>query len=361
VIADDAVLKLRLAAAHRAATGQPFFMAVGLRKPHLAFRFPEGFLGLLPPLTETDVAAHPTLDRGVPPLAHHDASPQASPYVAEGNHTAQNWRQYYRAAIAWMDTRMGRVLAELEAGGNFDNTLVVMHSDHGWSLGEHGEWQKFSNFEHGTRVPLVVRAPWLPHSAGARTGVLAELIDVWPTMADVLGVPLAEGLADGVSLLPVLEAAPAQRPAVAAATKQYALSQYMRCPARAGTDPALFSEKNACLFQDRSQTRFMGYSLRTAAWRYTEWARWNGDALLPEWTAEPCCPVGGCADTANSSASIGCELYTHVDAQGEVDDGSDFDSFENANQALAHPDVVQQLSALLRAAVANTTRIWPSE
>ena len=71
VIADDAVLKLRLAAHNLNATGQPFFLAAGFRKPHLAFRFPVPFLQLV----EGVMAAHPTLDPTVPPIAHHDAAP----------------------------------------------------------------------------------------------------------------------------------------------------------------------------------------------------------------------------------------------------------------------------------------------
>eukprot|EP00966_Prymnesium_polylepis_P034623 805140-Prymnesium_polylepis.1 len=76
------------------------------------------------------------------------------------------------------------------ARADVHHTLVVLHADHGWSLGEHGEWQKFSNFEHGVRVPLIIRAPWLWQSVGTRTSVLAELVDVFPTMAELVGAPL---------------------------------------------------------------------------------------------------------------------------------------------------------------------------
>ena len=77
-----------------------------------------------------------------------------------------------------------------------------MHSDHGWSLGEHGEWQKFSNFEHGTRVPLIMRVPWLPQSKGQRSSVLAELIDVFPTMIDALGLHFTPNAVKTVNLVP---------------------------------------------------------------------------------------------------------------------------------------------------------------
>jgi hypothetical protein len=70
VISSDAVVKLRLAAYNTATTGQPFFLATGFRKPHLAFRFPQPWLDELPPMEEIEVAEHPTLDPSVPSIAH---------------------------------------------------------------------------------------------------------------------------------------------------------------------------------------------------------------------------------------------------------------------------------------------------
>ncbi len=330
-VANDAVLKLRLAADHLSRTGTPFFAAVGFRKPHLAFRFPAPFLDLLPPESETDVAAHRTLDVSVPSIAHSDRTPQQSPYVEVANSTARRWRQYYRAAIAWMDSQMGRVLDELDTLGLHATTLVVMHADHGWSLGEHGEWQKFSNFEHGTRVPLIVRAPWLPQSAGQRTSVLAELVDIFPTIVALAGapsVPASEGL-DGVSLLPVLEHPTDSE--LADALKPWALSQYMRCPADENTP----WKSNDCLMHDRSMIPYMGYSLRTKRWRMTQWVEWNGSSLLPRW-----------------NATVGTELYDH-----EGDDGFDFDAFENTNENASQPEVVAQLSSLLHRIVKEQRRL----
>ena len=92
------------------------------------------------------------------------------------------WLQSSYKSTSINQQQVGRVLNELEALGLKDDTLVVLHADHGWSLGEHGQWQKFSNFEHGVRVPLIMRAPWLPQSAGTRTNALAELVDVFPTV-----------------------------------------------------------------------------------------------------------------------------------------------------------------------------------
>ena len=122
---------------------------------------------------------------------------------------------------------------------------------------------------------------------------------------------------------------------VAVALKPYALSQYMRCPADRG-NASMYWKSNACLMTDRTMFPFMGYSLRTAAWRYTEWVRWDGAHLLPIW-----------------GDLIGRELYSHVG-----DDGTDFDAFENVNEVETAPaSVVAGLQATLHAVVANQTRL----
>jgi len=172
-----------------------------------------------------------------------------------------------------------QVTDELDTLGHTADTLVVLHSDHGWSLGEHGEWQKFSNFEHGVRVPLIIRAPWLAQSAGTRSRALAELIDVLPTMAGLIGVPLPAGeVFDGKSLAPLLSNPTSV--ALADSIKPFAMSQYMRCPRNA----SVLWKNNYCLFTDRVNLPYMGYTIRTRKHRYTEWIKWYGSALRPDHT-----------------------------------------------------------------------------
>ena len=321
VIADDAVAKLRLLARQ----DNPFFLAVGFRKPHLSFRFPAPFLKKFPDLSDIDLPAHPTLDPSQPAWAHHDAVPQTSPYEPVDDDVARQWRLYYRASMAWMDSQLGRVLDELDRQGLANDTLVVLHSDHGWSLGEHGEYQKFTNFEHGTRVPLIVRAPWIQESKGAKSSALAELVDVFPTIAEAAGVPATSQQLDGVSLVPILEQP--QNESLAKHLKPRAISQYMRCP----TDMSVPWQNNNCLFTDRSQIPVMGYTLRTSDWRYTRWMRWNGTSLSPVWDELP----------------LAVELYSHIG-----DNGNTFDDYENANENASYPDVVKALDAELRSALA---------
>lgn len=185
--------------------------------------------------------------------------------------------------------------------------------------------RQFTNFELGARVPLIVRDPALAQSHGKRTGAIAELVDAMPTVLDLAGVPLpAAETFDGVSQRPVLE--DPNSPGV----KQKALSQYPRCPADLQNRSDFWAD-NACEFVDRSGYPFMGYSLRDAQWRYTEWAAWNHTSQRPIWTS-----------------LAGRELYSHEGDNGTVD----FDSFEVTNQAQAHPSVVERLSSALHAAFA---------
>eukprot|EP00658_Telonema_sp_P-2_P050983 TRINITY_DN3900_c0_g7_i1.p1 TRINITY_DN3900_c0_g7~~TRINITY_DN3900_c0_g7_i1.p1 ORF type:complete len:122 (+),score=18.40 TRINITY_DN3900_c0_g7_i1:175-540(+) len=111
----------------------------------------------------------------------------------------------------------------------------------------------------------------------------------------------------------------------------------MRCP-QDTSDPSTFWKQNDCLFVDRVLIPFMGYTIRTPGWRYTEWTRWNGSSLLPDWTKE---------------GLVGVELYSHP--AGDLQVG--FDEYENRNEAVANPKVVAGLRKLLREAIGNQTRI----
>ena len=116
-------------------------------------------------------------------------------------------RRGFYAAVSFMDYEVGRILSELDELGLSNDTAVIFHSDHGWKLGEHGDWSKAGNWELDARVPLLIRAPWLQGTQGKRTRALAELVDLFPTAVELAGlppVPLSEGL-EGSSLVPILQ------------------------------------------------------------------------------------------------------------------------------------------------------------
>ena len=115
------------------------------------------------------------------------------------------------------------MLDELDRSGLRDNTVVVLFGDHGYHLGEQGLWGKTTNFELDTRVPLIVRAPGMK-AAGRPTSSLVELVDLYPTLAELAGLPLGEQL-EGKSFVPLLND-PAR------VTKTAAFSQYPPPPTR---------------------------------------------------------------------------------------------------------------------------------
>jgi arylsulfatase A-like enzyme len=188
----------------------------------------------------------------VPAIAMHDSAelrqypdaPKTGPIAEE---QARALRRGYFASVSYVDAQIGRVLAELDRLGLREHTIVVLWGDHGWYLGEHGMWNKHSNFEVATRTPLIFSVPW-QKSTHARTSALAELVDVYPTLCQLAGLPLPEGL-EGASLVPLLDD-PGR------AVKQAAFSQY-----------------------PRPQQKAMGYTIRTEQHRYTEWRTAAGDVV----------------------------------------------------------------------------------
>ena len=356
IIGDDALLKLQRAAANQKATGQPFFLAVGFRKPHLPFRHPSPYSDLYPAPANITLAAHKTMDESIPPISFHQTGLAKNPYVPLPDLQAGTLRRDYYASISWMDSQLGRVLNELDSLGLANDTLVVFHADHGWSLGESGEWEKFTIWETGTRVPLIVRAPWLD-VGGRDVAELAELVDVMPTIAELAGIPVPPSYdVDGDSLVPALvrrsytaanadtvsAASSASEAAMSSSSAppepphlgQYAFSIYPRCPADTANSTD-FWRNNDCLMTERSQIPFMGLSVRVDEYRYSEWRVWNGSALKPDWTRPP----------------VGVELYSHV---GDVGNSSSFDDFEvrNLHGDPAYAAIETALSALLRNASA---------
>lgn len=246
-VADAAIAAL----VRRARTpGEPFFLAVGFRKPHLPFTAPKKYWDLYEGRSLPSVAV-PEPPAGAPAVALHDSIElrgyDGQPARGESFTAAQTaeLRRAYYAATSFTDAQIGRVLAALAAAGLDRNTVVVIFSDHGFHLGEHGLWVKTTNYEADTRVPLIIARPG---GTGAVTGALSELLDLYPTLADLCGLPAPAGI-EGRSLRPWLEAPAAPgRPAV--------FSQFPR--------PWLL----------RGAPGVMGYAVRTAGHRYVEWRNW---------------------------------------------------------------------------------------
>ena len=194
---------------------RPFFLAAGMFRPHIPWFVPRRYFDLyplesivLPAVKEDDLA-------DVPPFARRIALNQHSRHdllVSTGN-----WRravQAYLACITFSDAMIGRMLDALARSPNRDNTIVALWSDHGYHLGEKWHWHKQSLWQRATHVPLVISAPGIT-KAGSRCDRPVGLVDLYPTLSELAGLKLPEGL-DGVSLRPLLEnpAGPWDRPAL---------------------------------------------------------------------------------------------------------------------------------------------------
>ena len=271
---------------------EPWFLGVGFWKPHSHFNAPKKYWDLYDE-TKISRASNPNPPKNVPEIALHDGReimrdfkkrPNGKPTPVE----EITLRHGYYANISYMDTQVGKVLNALEANGLRDSTIVVFWSDHGFHLGENSLWAKTSNFELDARVPLIIVTPG--REGGRRTDALVELLDVYPTLVDLCGLPANDEL-EGKSLRPILDDS-------AAMVKNAAFTWHPRPPYPT----------------DKDQLTAMGYSMRTDRYRFTEWRDPKGSQVIAH------------------------ELYDHQN-----------DPSETVNIASENADLVRELSSQLKA------------
>jgi uncharacterized sulfatase len=229
----DGLVATRAIGLMRAHRDRPFFLAAGFFRPHTPFIVPKKYFDLHP--LDSIPAPPPPALTGVPPLAIGKNRLFADDEHFWGLDSLQQRtiiRAYY-ASVSFLDAQVGRLLHELDALGLADNTIVAFWADHGYLLGEHGQWSKQSLFEPSVRVPLIIAAPHL--APPGRTKRIVELLDVYPTLAALAGLP-APATLEGRSLVPL-----------------------MRQPGAAWPHAAF------------TQVLRGGRSIRTEDWRYTEW------------------------------------------------------------------------------------------
>ena len=242
---------------------QPFFLAAGIYRPHLPFYAPRKYFDLYPPekITLPPVKADDLDD--IPAGGQRMAADRRGDL--ELVRAAGKYReilQAYLASVTFCDALVGRLLDALERSPAARNTIVVLWSDHGWHLGEKNHLHKFTLWERSTRVPFLILAPGVTR-AGSRTARPVGLVDLFPTLAELCGLPPVAGL-DGQSLVPLL-----------------------REPTRAWDRPALTTHGAG------------NHTLRSERWRYIRYAdggeelydhrndphEWNNLAGRPEFAA----------------------------------------------------------------------------
>lgn len=225
---------------------KPFFLAVGFRKPHLSFDAPKRYYDWYE-AKNMKLASNPfpPKDAFLPALSSWGELRNYAGMPKEGpvpDNDARDLIRGYYSATSYTDAQLGRVVAELEKLGLRNRTIIILWGDHGWQLGEHGMWCKHTNFETSTHSLLMISVPG-QKSRGVKTDALVEFVDIYPTLSELAGLPLSDGL-EGTSFAPVVENP--QRP-----WKKAAFSQYPR-------------------------TGLMGYAMRTDRYRYVEWRKRDG-------------------------------------------------------------------------------------
>lgn len=202
LITDEAIRQMDLLAEQ---PDKPFFLAVGIIRPHLPFGAPAKYM-------------EPYRDAQLPTIAHPQKPEGKTTWHGSGEFMKYNrWkrnpntdadfaievRKHYAACVTYADALVGRVLAKLEAIGQRNNTIVVVWGDHGWHLGEHAIWGKHALFEESLHSPLIINYPGIS-KPGKPSNSTVETLDIFPTLCEIAGLP-KPGHAQGVSLMPILK------------------------------------------------------------------------------------------------------------------------------------------------------------
>lgn len=328
-LANDATRYMKHLASERRSSGKPWYLMVGFRKPHAPFQastscfekhdndsvalaehrgLPTRSNLIAWPMAQLELVESGELVIAATAKGSSDGHPQISEEVQ------QDTRRGYYASLCTVDSNIGLVLKQLrKQDSTGSNTIVIMQSDHGYHLGEHGVWGKNSLFEHALRTPLIIYAPQYSSSHGKKTQAIAELIDIAPTVAALAGISAHTDWV-GVDLTPVF-IDQQKRP------RTYAFSQETGCQTWQGYGAGY--PRGECTDEDSFDVA--GYSVRTAEWRYTRWmkgwgrggAYWDGEAFE--------------------------ELYQYESSSHSFDQG------EVRNVALNYSSIVESLYSVLKA------------
>jgi arylsulfatase A-like enzyme len=227
------------------ATNQPFFLAVGFKKPHLPFVAPKKYWDLYD-RSSIKLAPYQDAPKGAPGYAYQDSWELVHGYtgIPEERPFPESFQKDmihgYRASVSYIDAQIGKVLGKLDELGLADNTIIVLWGDHGWHLGDHGMFCKHTNYEQAVRSPLIFAAP-KQKAKGAKTESPSEFVDIFPTLCELAGLPVP-GSVEGLSLVSILN------------------------------DPDVMVHE-AALEQYPRNNSLMGYSLRDKRYRYVKWVK----------------------------------------------------------------------------------------
>eukprot|EP01084_Bolivina_argentea_P255053 428899_1 len=321
---------------------KPFFIALGLKRPHLSWFAPQSYFDEYP-INSTKLALHNKPPINMPPAAfssnnseicnmdefHNKSNPlNYVYYVNNSNYSANitdgyynlindtfqyNLRSAYYSTVSWNDNQFGVIMDLLQFYGYWNNTIIVFMADHGFSLGELGIWCKNTAYELSIRVPTIIRIPNIN-----RTNIvihdIIESIDIYPTLLDAANLP-KNNANHGKSLMPLIMNDTNSSNNNAVAYSQVKMTYYAN---------------NGSVYPN-----MMAVTMRTNNWRYTEYIDYNLSIAMPKW-----------------NVVFGVELYNHSnDIYGNE---NDMDSYENEN--LAYYPQYQSVVETMHNKLINT---WP--
>ena len=237
---------------------KPFFLALGLFRPHLPFVAPKKYWDMY--------------NRDSIPMARNDYLPVNSPVMAVNPSSelkgcydleyvkhpsvfklsadsARMLKHGYYACVSYVDACIGLLMKNMEELDLLRNTIVVITGDNGWKLGEHRAWGKHTNYMNDTRIPMIVYAPGMK-SNGKQCSQLTEHVDLFPTLCQLAGITIPKYL-QGSSLVPLLNDTEAK-------WKSAVFTQFHRKPN-----------------ETPDGKRYMGYSMITNNYHYIEWRYWD--------------------------------------------------------------------------------------
>jgi uncharacterized sulfatase len=232
---------------------EPWFLGAGFFRPHVPFIVPSKYYDMyraeqveIPPFNQSELTA--------PPIAYNSSNPN---YGMTPDQHRECLRAYY-AAISFVDAQVGRLLDALQRLDLAKDTTIVFWADHGFMVGEHGQWEKMMLFEPSARVPFIVAGAGVS-AAGSACKRTSEHLNVYPTLVELCGLEGAPADLQGRSLLPLLQNPNASwdHPAISQVSRGY------------GSNPP------------------MGYSIRTERHRYTAWNGGEDGEELYDYDQDP--------------------------------------------------------------------------
>lgn len=212
-VARETIKRLKAAKERSDNEGTPFFIAAGFARPHLPFSAPKKYWDLYDP-DKLPMPEYEELPEGAPAVAgkrggeirNYFPVPDKGDPASISNEVKRQLIHGYYASTSFVDAQIGKVIDSLDELGLSENTIIVLWGDHGFHLGDLGIWTKHTNYEQANRIPVLISAPGVTEP-GSSTSQLAESVDIFPTIAELAGLPKPEGPQpiDGVSLVRVLK------------------------------------------------------------------------------------------------------------------------------------------------------------